>query len=97
MNKPLFSIITCTYNSQKFIKKNLESVKAQIFMDYEQIIIEGQSSDKTVEIVKSFQKNNPKIKLFSYPAKGISDAFNKGIKHSKGKYLFFLNSDDSFL
>lgn len=95
-NKPFFSIITCTYNSGKFLEKNLNSVKKQTFNDYEQIIIDGKSSDKTIQIVKSFQKNNSKIKIFSYPPKGISDAFNKGIQKSNGKYIFFLNSDDSF-
>ena len=95
-NRPIFSIITCTYNSEKFIAKNLESVKYQTFKNYEQIIIDGQSKDKTTGIIKKFAENDPKIKVYSYPPKGISDAFNKGIEKSRGKYLFFLNSDDFF-
>lgn len=95
MEKPFFTIITCTINSEKFIKKNLNSVKNQTYKDFEQIIIDGKSSDKTIQIVKSFQKDNPCIKPYFYPPKGISDAFNKGIKHSQGKYIMFLNSDDS--
>ena len=94
MNNPVFSIITCTYNSEKFVKKNFESVKLQTFKDYEQIVIDGQSKDETIKIAKLFQKDDLRIKIFFYPSKGIGDAFNKGIKHSKGKYLFFLNSDD---
>lgn len=94
MNNPFISIITCTYNSEKFIKKNLNSVKSQTYHDYEQIIIDANSTDRTNQIIKSFQKDNSKIKIFSFPPKGISDAFNKGIEKSSGKYLFFLNSDD---
>lgn len=94
MNNAFISVITCTYNSEKFIKKNLYSVKSQTFDNYEQIIIDGSSTDKTIQVVRSFQKDNPKLKIFSFPPKGISDAFNKGIEKSSGKYLFFLNSDD---
>ena len=93
---PFFSIITCTYNSEKYIVKNLESVKSQTLKNYEQIIIDGKSKDKTTSIIKKFAENDPKIKEYSFPPKGISDAFNKGIEKSRGKYLFFLNSDDSF-
>ena len=91
---PFFSIITCTYNSEKFIMKNLASIKSQTFKNYEQIFIDGKSKDKTTNIIKKFAENDPKIKVYSFPPKGISDAFNKGIEKSNGKYLFFLNSDD---
>jgi glycosyltransferase involved in cell wall biosynthesis len=94
--KPFFSIITCTLNSENYLSKNLDSVEKQTFKDCEQIIIDGESTDNTVEIVKKSSKNNSKIKLFSYPPKGISNAFNLGIKHARGKYIMFLNSDDYF-
>lgn len=93
-----FSIITCTYNSEKFLKDNIESVKKQIFNDFEHIFIDGFSKDETIKIIKSYQKEFPnQVKIFQYPPKGIANAFNKGIKiHSLGEYLFFLNSDDYF-
>ena len=93
--QPFFSIITCTYNSEKFLEKNLESMKDQTFQYFEQIIIDGESTDNTVKIINEFSRNNSNIRLFSYPPKGISNAFNLGIKHSRGKYIMFLNSDDS--
>ncbi len=91
---PFFTIVTCTKNSGKFLRKNLKSVASQTFKDYEQIIIDGSSIDKTVEISKIFINKDQNVKLFIYPPKGISNAFNLGIKKSLGKYLFFLNSDD---
>ena len=94
--KPFFSIITCTYNSQKFIKRNLESVNMQKYKNYEQIIIDGRSKDKTPIIVKKYMMKNPKISFFSRTAKGISNAFNIGLHKMKGKYVYFLNNDDFF-
>lgn len=92
-----FSIITCTYNSEKYLKKNINSVKNQTFQDFEHIFIDGFSKDKTVEIIKKYQKEFPKkVKLFQSPARGIADAMNKGIKKSNGQYLIHLHSDDSF-
>lgn len=94
--KPFFTIITCTYNSEKFIRRNLESVNQQAYKNFEQIVIDGQSKDNTQTIVKNFKNKYSNIRLFSYPPKGISNAFNLGIKKSSGRYLFFLNSDDYF-
>jgi len=97
MKTPLFSIITCTNNSGKFILRNIESVANQSLKNYEQIFIDGKSIDETQDIIKKFVKKDPqKYKLFMFPPKGISDAFNKGIENSKRRYLIFLNSDDCF-
>lgn len=92
-----FSIITCTFNSEKYIANNIRSISQQTFQNYEHIFIDAFSTDKTTEIIKKYQKSNPvRIKLFQYPKKGISDAMNKGIKHAQGEYLIFLHSDDNF-
>ena len=100
MNKPnnlIFSIITCTYNSEEFIGENLKSVKKQIFTDFEHVFVDGESKDKTVVILEKYKKDAKyPVKIVKAPPKGISNAFNVGIKNSKGKYLFFLNSDDGF-
>lgn len=92
-----FSIITCTYNSEKYIGNNIRSVSLQTFQNYEHIFIDAFSTDKTIGIIKKYQKSNPsRIKLFQYPKKGISDAMNIGIKKAQGEYLIFLHSDDIF-
>jgi len=92
-----FSIITCTYNSEKFLKENINSVKNQTFKDYEHIFIDGYSSDKTIKIIKKYQKENKNVKLFQFKPKGISDAMNKGIIKSEGEIIHILHSDDYYV
>ena len=97
LSPPIFSIITCTYNSQDYLEQNILSVKKQKFKNYEHIFIDGDSKDNTIELIQNYQKDYPEIvKLFTRTPKGISNAFNEGIKESNGKYLIHLNSDDSF-
>lgn len=89
MKRPFFSIITCTYNSEKFLQENIDSVKSQTFKDYEHIFIDGYSTDDTNKIINKYILIDRRSKIFKYPPKGISNAFNLGIKKSLGKYLFF--------
>jgi len=88
-----FSIITVCLNAEHTIRRCLESVLSQSYIDYEHIIIDGVSSDRTLDIVKEY--NN--VKWISEPDTGIYDAMNKGIQMSNGEYIVFLNSDDEFL
>lgn len=96
MNKqPFFSIITVCWNSGKTISRNIESILEQDFMDYEYIIVDGSSTDNTIEIIKSYEAAfNGRLKYSSERDKGIYDAFNKGIERATGKYLWLVNSDD---
>lgn len=97
IQKPFFTIITCTYNSEKTLLKNINSVQKQTFTNYEQVFIDGESKDDTLKQIKKYQNNfKDKIKLYSTPPKGISNAMNFGIIKSNGKYLIHLHSDDSF-
>jgi len=93
-NTPFFSIITCTYNSAKHISDNIKSIKSQTFVDYEQIFIDGFSSDKTIEFFNYYKSSNGNVKIIQSEAKGIANAMNIGINNAQGKYLLFLNSDD---
>ena len=91
-----FTIVTATYNSQQHLQEYLNSVASQNYTNFEHIIIDAYSKDNTKAILKAYKNKTRKypIKIFQYPPKGISDAFNKGIKHASGKYILFLNSDD---
>ncbi len=95
---PKFSVITCTYNSEDYLQNNIKSVETQSFKNFEHIFIDGNSTDKTTEIIKKYQQKYPQriIKLFQSAPKGISNAMNIGIKKSSGEYLIHLHSDDSF-
>lgn len=92
--KPLFSIVTATYNSEKTLERTLKSIINQTYSNYEVIIVDGNSSDSTLEILSTY-KNYIKI-LVSEEDEGIYDAFNKGVRLSHGEFVYFLNSDDNF-
>lgn len=90
-----FSIIIPTYNSAATIQAALSSLKIQQFGNFEVMVIDGNSSDKTVELINQFHQNGLNLTCISEPDQGIYDAMNKGIAAAKGEYLYFLGSDDS--
>lgn len=92
---PLFSIIIPTFNSEAVLKDCLESISTQSFKNYEVILVDGKSTDATIDIVKMFSNKIDSIKWISEYDKGIYDAMNKGIEMAKGKYLLFFGSDDT--
>lgn len=86
------SIITVVYNSEKYIEATIQSIINQTYKNFEYIIIDGNSKDKTIDIIKSYED---KISYWiSEPDEGLYDAMNKGIKIAKGDYLLFINSGD---
>ncbi|WP_348810442.1 glycosyltransferase family 2 protein [Flavobacterium maritimum] len=92
--KPILSIITINRNNSQGLKKTIESVVNQIFDDYEYIVIDGASTDNSIEIIS---ENEASINYWvSEPDNGIYNAMNKGIKRAKGEYVYFLNSGDIF-
>lgn len=98
MKKPEVSIITASYNSDKTISDTIKSVLAQSFIDYEYIIVDGASIDRTIEIIKSYETRfNGRLKWISEPDKGIYEAWNKGIRLASGEWVCFLGSDDILL
>ena len=91
------SIVTTSYNSEKTIEDTIKSVLSQNYEDYEHIIVDGNSKDNTMEIVKKYESQyNGKLKYISEPDKGIYDAMNKGIKMATGDVIGLLNSDDKY-
>lgn len=84
-----------TYNSADTIEIALKSIIHQTFKDIEVLIIDGLSSDETIEIAKTFQLEYPQIKIISEEDKGIYDAMNKGIGIAKGEWVYFMGSDDT--
>jgi glycosyltransferase len=94
------SIITVSYNSSKTIKDTFDSVLNQSYIDIEYIVIDGNSKDTTVEIIKEYEKffkgKDIEFKWISEKDKGLYDAMNKGIKMATGDYIGILNSDDFY-
>jgi glycosyltransferase involved in cell wall biosynthesis len=91
---PLVSIIIPTFNAEANIPHCLDSITAQTYEKIEILVIDGGSSDNTIDIVKAYESNFTRIKHISEPDKGIYDAMNKGIELATGEWLLFLGADD---
>lgn len=91
------SIITVTYNRAYIIRDAIESVLKQQYKNYEYIIVDGASSDNTLDILKEYEpKFEGRMRWISEPDKGLYDAINKGIKMATGDVVGIINSDDYF-
>lgn len=88
------SVITVCRNAECTIADTIQSVRAQDYADYEHIIIDGASCDRTLETVRRLQHD--KLKLSSEPDRGLYDAMNKGVARAEGHLIGFLNADDFF-
>src|SRR5690554_1428301 len=91
----LVSIITPTFNSEKYIRQTIQSVQNQTYQNWEMIIVDDYSSDTTVKIIEEIAKQEPRITLIkSDKNSGPAISRNKGIEKAKGKYMTFLDADD---
>lgn len=95
----LVSVITPCYNAESYIGKTIESVESQSFADWEMIIVDDSSSDKSCEIIKSSANKDSRIKYFKTykPSGSPSLPRNIGIENASGKYIAFLDADDLWL
>ena len=93
-NRPLISIITVVFNCEKYLEETIKSVINQTYDNIEYIIIDGGSSDGTLDIIKKYED---KITYWvSEKDGGIYDAMNKGIELSHGEWINFMNGGDIF-
>lgn len=95
MNSSLVSIITPTYNSEKFIIETIQSVQKQSYPDWEMIIVDDCSTDNTVSIVSAISKNDSRIRFFQLEENlGTGVARDLALSKATGRYITFLDSDD---
>ena len=99
-NLPKITIITATFNiinnkREVFLRECIESVHNQTYKNIEHLIIDGNSKDGTIDLIKEYE-NKGWVKFYSEPDEGMCDAMNKGIKKSSGEYIGILNSDDLY-
>lgn len=92
MNTPFFSLITVCYNAEASIARTLQSACDQTCHDFENVVVDGASTDGTLDVVRRY--DDLPVVLSSEPDKGIYDAMNKGIACAQGEVLYFLNADD---
>lgn len=93
-NYPLVTVITVVYNAKELLEETILSVLNQTYSNIEYIIVDGGSTDGTLDIIKKYQDKISKY--ISEPDQGIYDAMNKGMSLSKGQWLNFMNAGDSF-
>ena len=89
-----FSIVVVSLNTKKDFLKTINSIKKQKYKNFEVIIVDGKSTDGTIELIKKI--NNKKYKSIIEKDKGIYDAMNKGVRLSSAQWIIFLNSGDEF-
>ncbi|RUT00237.1 hypothetical protein DSM106972_076850 [Dulcicalothrix desertica PCC 7102] len=92
----MINVITPVYNNKRFIESCIKVVIDQNCLDVEHIIVDGGSTDGTVDIIKHYAESYPHIRWISEKDKGQSDAMNKGIKMAQGEVTSFLNVDDYY-
>lgn len=90
----MVSIIVPIYNSEKYLRKTLDSIYNQSYKDFEVILVNDGSKDKSLQICEEYKLKNKNTKLISLKNSGVSNARNEGLKNTKGEYICFLDSDD---
>jgi glycosyltransferase involved in cell wall biosynthesis len=94
-DKPLVSIVTPSYNQGEFIEDTILSVKNQDYPNIEHLVVDGGSTDNTLEILRKYE-NQYNLRWISEPDEGQSDAVNKGFRIARGDIVGWLNSDDVY-
>lgn len=97
-SQPLVSVIMPSYNAEAFISESIDSVLQQTYPNWELIITDDQSSDRTPEIIKSYCTNEPRIKFTVAPVhSGIAGTRNQSIARARGRFVTFLDNDDQWV
>lgn len=95
MDKPLVSVILPTLNRASMIKKSIESVLSQTFSDFELIVVNDGSTDATLDVVREFEKRDPRVKqIVNEKNLGLVRSLNKGIERASGTYIARIDDDD---
>ena len=93
-NTPCISVLTIVYNGERYIEEAIDSILNQTYKEFEYIIVDNNSTDKTPEILESYAKKDKRIKIISEKRQGIRYARNTGLNFSRGKWIAVLDSDD---
>lgn len=91
---PIISIIIPVYNVEKYLSKCINSILGQNFYDFELILVDDGSSDTSGNICDIYEKSDSRVLVIHQANKGVSSARNSGLKHAKGKYIWFVDADD---
>jgi glycosyltransferase involved in cell wall biosynthesis len=93
---PEISIVLCTYNRAKYLNDCIDSVINQTFQDWELLVVDDGSNDNTFEILNPYIEEYPNIRYFKHQNRKLALSKNVGIQASLGKYITFIDSDDTY-
>jgi GT2 family glycosyltransferase len=94
MNGPLVSVVMVTRNADRFLVESIESILGQTFRDFEFIIVDFGSTDKTKTIISSYAAKDSRVRLHEVPSCGLAEARNAGCSLARGKYIAIMDADD---
>ena len=92
--KPLVTVIIPVYNVERYLRRCLDSVLRQTFQNWHAICVNDGSPDNSLEILQEYALRDPRFEIINKKNGGLSDARNTGMKHARGEYILFLDSDD---
>ena len=93
---PLISVIVPIYKAEKYLHRCVDSLLAQTFQDFEVLLVDDGSPDRSGEICDEYAKKDSRVRVFHKENGGVGSARNLGLKASKGEWIAFLDSDDTF-
>ena len=97
MNNCKVSIIIPVYNAERYLRKCLESIVSQTYINWELILVNDGSTDTSGKICEEYAEKDARVRVYNKSNTGVSDSRNLGIKESTGKYLVFVDADDYWL
>jgi len=94
MTSPLVSVVMSVFNGERFLREAVESILGQTFRDFEFIVVEDGSTDRTASILDSYQKSDPRIRVYHQENQGLIESLNRGCLLAQGKYIARMDADD---
>ena len=91
---PKISIIVPVYNAEQWLERCIESIVAQTYADWELLLVDDGSNDRSGDICDRYAASDPRIQAFHKPNGGVSSARNLGLDHAQGEWITFVDSDD---
>lgn len=95
MSTPLISVVVPVYNTEKYLSECIESILSQNLKDFELILVNDESTDNSLDICKKYSNKDKRIHIIDQKNQGVTAARNHGVNASKGKYIVFIDSDDT--
>jgi glycosyltransferase involved in cell wall biosynthesis len=91
---PLASVVMAVFNGERFLREAMESILSQTFRDFEFIIIDDGSTDRTASILAEYERSDPRVRVYHQQNRGIAESGNRGCRRARGRYILRMDQDD---